>query len=184
MSGGGDVLFREVQRFRQLWIKILFVFLWAAVVGIQLLVIVLVMTSGGSRQAVPGILLSSLPGVVIVGAVTWLIFAASLTTEVRRDGLYIRFYPFHLSWKQIPLVNIVRVEARTYRPVAEYGGWGLRCSWNLKGRAYNVSGNRGVRIDYADGTHVLIGSGRADDLARAVASILSHASRAGCSAGP
>jgi hypothetical protein len=48
----------------------------------------------------------------------------------------------------------------------DYGGWGIR-----KGRsgwAYNVSGDRGVRLTYTDGETLLIGSQRADELAKAI----------------
>ena len=36
------------------------------------------------------------------------------------------------------------------------------------GRAYNVSGREGVRLDFADGKHLLIGSQRAEELAAAI----------------
>jgi hypothetical protein len=96
--------------------------------------------------------------------------AMKLITEVRSDGLYIRFLPFHLSFRRIPLEDMAGFEARMYRPIREYGGWGIR--FGRGGRAYNVSGNRGVRIDYANGKHILIGSQRADELAAAIGSVL------------
>jgi hypothetical protein len=40
-----------------------------------------------------------------------------------------------------------------------------------RGRAYNVSGNRGVEITLANGKRVLIGSQRSDELAAAIARI-------------
>jgi len=63
-------------------------------------------------------------------------------TEVRDDGVYFRFFPLHLSFHRIGLEEIVRFEVQTYRPIRDYGGWGIRYGW--KGKAYNVSGNRGV----------------------------------------
>ena len=61
--------------------------------------------------------------------------------EVRRDSLYYRFYPFHISIHRIACEDIKAVKARTYRPIMEYGGWGIR--WSRRGKAYNVYGNRG-----------------------------------------
>jgi hypothetical protein len=71
--------------------------------------------------------------------------------RVDHRHLHVRFFP--LLRKSIPLEEIARWEARTYRPILEYGGSGLRYSW--KGRAYNVSGNRGVQLEMADGKRVL-----------------------------
>jgi hypothetical protein len=93
-----------------------------------------------------------------------------LVTEVRRNGLYIRFFPAHLSFRRIPLEDLAQFEARTYSPLREYGGWGIK--GGRKGRAYNVSGDRGVRLDYANGRHILIGSQRADELAEAIGKVL------------
>lgn len=56
------------------------------------------------------------------------------------------------------------MQARTYRPLREYGGWGIR--WGGKGRmAYNVSGSEGVEVELLDGRTVMVGSRRPDELA-------------------
>ena len=48
----------------------------------------------------------------------------------------------------------------------EYGGWGIR--WTRNGKAYNVSGDLGVRIDYENGRHLLIGTRHPDALKQAI----------------
>jgi hypothetical protein len=90
----------------------------------------------------------------------------NLTTEVRSDGLYIRFFPFHLSFRRIPLDDLKAYEARTYSALREYGGWGIR--WGWRGKAYNVRGNRGVQLELSNGERILIGSQRAEQLAEAL----------------
>jgi len=102
------------------------------------------------------------------------VYLPRLTTEVRGGRLYIRFFPRHLSFRRIQLDDVARCDAVTYRPVRDYGGWGIK--GGRGSRAYNVSGNRGVRIDYADGTHLLIGSQRPDELAHAIRSLMEHTS--------
>ena len=47
-----------------------------------------------------------------------LFYSARLVTEVRSDGLYLRFFPFHLSFLRFPLDSIKRSEAR---PTARSG---------------------------------------------------------------
>jgi hypothetical protein len=88
--------------------------------------------------------------------VVWFI-ELELVTEVRDDVLEIRFRGLFVR-RAIPLAEIRHFEARTYRPIREYGGWGVRRG--SAGMAYNVSGKRGVELRLADGKSLLIGSQR------------------------
>ena len=100
---------------------------------------------------------------------------SKLIIEVRPDGLCFRFAPFHRSFRRIPLDKIEHFEAVKYSPIGEFGGWGLRRGWR-GGRAYNVSGNRGVRLSLSEpaggisGRKLLLGSQRAEELAAAIES--------------
>jgi hypothetical protein len=87
-----------------------------------------------------------------------------LTTTVTHDTLVLRFPPF--VHRRIPLSDIAIAEATTYRPLLEYGGWGIRLGFG--GWCYNVRGNEGVRVTLRDGRRIMIGSGRASELARAL----------------
>ncbi len=93
-------------------------------------------------------------------------YLINLTTEVRADGLYYRFFPIHLSFRKIELRNLTTCEVRTYSALREYGGWGIRRG--PKGKAYNVSGNRGVQLELSNGERILIGSRKPDELAGAL----------------
>jgi len=62
-------------------------------------------------------------------------------------------------------------EARTYRAVAEYGGWGVK-GWSKRKVAYNVKGDRGVELRLKNGNSVMLGSQRAEDLEAAIRAIL------------
>lgn len=94
-----------------------------------------------------------------------------LITEVREGGLWINYvalWPERLiMWDQIQ-----SVESITYRPVRDFGGWGVR--WGARGIVYNARGDRGARMVLASGERVLVGSQRADELARSIAE---HAGR-------
>jgi hypothetical protein len=102
-------------------------------------------------------------------AFLYLFFRCELTTEVRTTGLFVRYSPFHRTFQQIPLERLRSCEARKYRPIMEYGGWGIRMG--IAKKAYNVSGNRGVELMYEAGNKLLIGSKKADQLATAIDSI-------------
>ncbi len=157
------VLFREVQRFRQLWI-------W-----IPLLAFALWITWAAWRQLVEGVPVGSNPmgntGLLLVWALAavglpGLFLATRLRTEVREDGVHVRFTPFHLRDRFFPLDTLARVEAVTYNPLLEFGGWGLRLGPG--GWAYNVSGRRGVRLTFTNGKKLLIGSAKPEAFVDAV----------------
>jgi hypothetical protein len=156
-------LYREVQRFRQVW-------LWVFVVSASLIAI-----CGVVQQVIMGVPFGNNPApdsmliiiVIVVGFGFPLFFyLTNLTVEVRTGGLYLRFSPFHRSFREIEPEDIVRYAARTYSPIKEYGGWGIRHGWRSK--AYNVSGNRGVQLEFSDGRQLLIGSQRPEELVEAM----------------
>jgi hypothetical protein len=165
-----DFLFEEEQRFRQWW-------LWA-VIGSMDLVVVFIYGYGLVKQLILGkpwgnnpmpdwlLIVFSVVMIGLIGGVTWLLWAVRLTVRVDRTHLRIRYFPF--SRREIALDSIAGHEARTYRPIKEYGGWGVRWGFGRRGMAYNVSGNRGVQLELADGKRLLIGSRRAEDLDQAL----------------
>jgi len=105
---------------------------------------------------------------LIVGVGLILLFhVLELTVTVRPSEIDIRFRP--LTRRRIPHAAVSSCEARTYRPLREYGGWGVRRGWK-GGWAYNVRGNRGVQLVLEDGSSILVGSQRADELAAAIQS--------------
>lgn len=108
---------------------------------------------------------SSIALAIIFGAVSLLYFA-ELCTRVEYDGIHIKFFPFHLSERVIKWDNVEHFEAEKYKPLLEFGGWGVR--WRPKKIAYNVRGNEGVRITKTDGKQVLIGSKKAEELEDAI----------------
>ena len=141
----GEPYFREVQRFRQPW-------LWVLLGGVSLLMIALGPISWG--------------GLVVVGTVAMLLYSLRLETEVRADGIYLKMWPLHRSVRRVPWSEIERYEPTQYSPLQEFGGWGIR--WTPGKLAYNVSGDRGVRIERTTGRVVLVGSQRPEELVRAI----------------
>jgi hypothetical protein len=160
--------FRETQKFRQPWVWCLVlgsaaVMLWIFGHGlVQQLVVG--KPWGDQPMSDMGLVLTSLVTTVVSLGLVWLFLAMALVVEVRSDALHIHFKP--LKRRTVAYSDIAKVEAVRYRPVVHYGGWGIRRG--RKGGAYNVSGNQGVRLDFHDGTHLLIGSQRFVELAAAI----------------
>ncbi len=90
-----------------------------------------------------------------------IIFIFKLTTRIDEKGIYYQFFPFHFSLKLIPWRAIKLAYVRTYNPIAEYGGWGLKGGFpfNKKnGKAINISGNIGIQLELKNGKKLLIGT--------------------------
>jgi hypothetical protein len=168
------VRFREEQRFRQFWIWLLILPLCSGMIGFFGWAMVEQLVHDrpvGDQPMSDSLLAITGPAFILFGAgLLWLMWTARLVTEVRDDGIHIRFLPFNRDFHGFRWEEIAAFEACTYRPILDYGGWGIR--FGSGGKAYNVSGNRGLRLDLVGGrpTHVLIGSQRLEELAMAVES--------------
>ncbi len=148
--------FREVQRFE--WYFTAMFCVPALIVGYGLY------RSFAHQSSMPGSLLWPAFIVAVVVAV-WFI-RLKLITEARPDGLLIDFiwlWPARI----VPWEQIRNIDLRTYRPIRDFGGWGVR--WAARGIVYHARGNRGVRLILASGERMLIGSARPEELAQAIA---------------
>ncbi len=146
--------FHEEQRFRQpsLWLL-----LGLIALGVGLPVVLAPRESTSIWSAVVGI---------VVVALVWVLFAATeLVVDVDKDAVTIRFL-YLWPARRVPLADIATIESVRYRPLLDYLGYGVR--FGPKGLAYNVSGDRGVKIRLRDGGSFLVGSQRPDELADAI----------------
>ncbi len=102
----------------------------------------------------------SLPIILVVGVLRMTTLVTP--TEVR---VWFGFIPTYR--REIAIVSISRVEVVDYRPIADFKGWGVRVGPDGE-RALNARGDRGVRLHLVDGSMLLIGSQRPEELALAV----------------
>ncbi len=100
------------------------------------------------------VLLSLFFAIVLMG----LFFFSNLKTIVKKDGIYVKYFPFHLKFRKFEFSEIKEYYIRKYSPILEYGGWGIRFGFSPRGMAYNVYGNMGMQLILEDGRKVLIGT--------------------------
>lgn len=163
MTNNNNIIFREVQQFRQKWLWIILIF----AILVSWYAFIQKLTCNKTCGSCPISCLPVILPLILVGLLLPLgFYFCKLITEVRNDGIYIRFIPFHFSFQKISLNDIKNYEARKYRPIREYGGWGIRWMWNKK--AYNVSGNLGVDIELKNGKRIMIGSQKPEELKNAI----------------
>ena len=161
--------FVEVQPFRTRWSGLLVAVAGLSMVGFFGYAVVVQLILGqplGDRPMPDGVLVlfAAMFSVLGVGLLV-LGLGGKLVTEVFPDGVYVQFFPLTRRHR-IAHRDIVSAVARTYRPIIEYGGWGVRGLG--KRRAFNIAGNRGVQLSMSDGREWMIGSFQADELARAI----------------
>ena len=94
----------------------------------------------------------------------------TLTTIINEEGIYVQLFPF-LKYKFFPWSMISNAYIRKYKPIKEYGGWGIRTRmfklklFNIKAFrilnndiAYSMSGKIGLQLELTNGKRVLIGT--------------------------
>jgi hypothetical protein len=160
-------IFTEVQRFRQWWVWLLVVMV-GAVAWYGFVQQIVLNKPFGNNPAPDPIMIMIL---VIFGLFfPVLFFSIKLVTEVRYDGLHVRYFPLQFHFHQISYGEIKNYEIRQYSALKEYGGYGIRMG--KKGRAYNVSGNIGIQFEFHDGKRLLIGTQRPEEFAQALSSVV------------
>jgi hypothetical protein len=157
-----EPLFTERQRFTQVW-------LWMLLLGVNAYSVYGLVKQVFLGEAFGGKPMSNqhvIIAVSLVFLVTILFAFLRLDTAIRQDGIYYRFLPFQWNYRKISWERILRASVRQYRPIAEYGGWGLRISMFGKGQAFNVSGDQGLQLVYDNGKKFLLGTQEATAIAQ------------------
>ena len=99
---------------------------------------------------------------LLISGILSLFLSNCLIAQVTVDGIYVRFPPFMPSeqqylWKDIREVYIIK-----YKPITQYGGWGVRIG--PYGRAFNISGTTGLQVLFHDNSRLLIGTKQPEKL--------------------
>lgn len=93
---------------------------------------------------------------VLVALTDWAMASIQMVTEIHPDGILVYCKPFRFLKRKLQWDAIDRMYARTYSPLADYGGWGIRRG--KSGLAYNMRGHQGVQLELKDSQNVLIGT--------------------------
>jgi len=156
--------FIETQKFRQWW-------LWLILLIINIFSLMAVY--GQEAGDVESGLLDRRPtrsvlALAVTLAISVLFAIMKLETHIVRDGIKVRFFPFHIKYKTFSWDSISGARVRCYSPIGEFGGWGLRIGIGSRGSAYNVSGNKGLQLEFKNGKKLLIGTNKASQLEIAI----------------
>ena len=127
------------------------------IIGIQLFEI---SSNGEDINLSNEILISLGVTLTIVAAVAVLFMNLKLTLNIDKVTVRIKFYPF--VNRQILWTDVEEAKVITYKPLLQYGGWGIRR--RMGSIAYSVSGKQGLQLNLRNGKKVLIGTKKAEEL--------------------
>lgn len=147
--------FKETQRFTQWW-------LWLVLVGSW----VVLMYSLATVQPQTTIAYFISFGVGMLLPI--LFWQMRLMTRITEEGIYVRFVPFHFKEQFFPWESIESAQVRTYSPLMEYGGWGIKYGFNGQGKVFNVAGDQGLQLVFKSGEKLLIGTQKPTEIQAAV----------------
>ena len=160
--------FNETQRFRQWWIFLIILLViisWAY----SLITSLQAKEADKATDDLVLIFLSVIPVLLIL-----LMISLRLVTRIRNDGIHIQFKPLQWKEKHIKPEDIQSYEVRKYKPIAEYGGWGIRAGLRRSGKAYNVSGNIGLQLYLKNGRKLLIGTKKSREIQKAMEAMMDN----------
>ena len=157
-----EILFTERQRIKLWWVWVIFL----CVDGFFLFGVFKQVINGQQFGSNPmsnaGLLFMT--GLMI--AFTLFIASIHLDTIIKKDGIYVRFSPFHTTFKHYTWDKLTKTFVRQYSPIIEYSGWGLRVGlWKT---AFTTSGNKGLQLEFTDNKTLLIGTHKPDELTEAL----------------
>lgn len=159
-----EILFNEKQHFRQWW-------LWLILLGVNGFFLFGIFKQivggqpfGDKPMSNTGLLISTALSILL----TIMFISFRLETNIRKDGIYVRFFPFQMKFKCYRWNTLTKSFVRQYSPIAEYGGWGLRFGLFGKGKAFNVSGNKGLQLEFTNHKKLLIGTNKPNELTEAL----------------
>lgn len=156
------IRFKEEQKFNQPWIWIiifiptgfwLYVFIQQIIIG---------MPFGGNHTSDEFLIVIG----IIPLAIIIMFFQIKLITIIDNEGVHYKFLPFQRKFRTIKPEEIEHYEIIKYKPIKEYGGWGIRTGYGKKGSAYNASRNIGIQFELSNGKLFLLGTQRAESFKR------------------
>lgn len=170
------IYFKEEQKFGSLWLYLIMGFIYSTtLVSLfykNLMQFVYHQPFGDKPISDTGLVVTTVLVVLVVVVSAYLLFGSRLETEINSEGIFYRFWPYFKKQKHIPRESIKEQFVRKYKPIREYGGWGVRKGTKKTGNAINVHGKIGLQLVLNDGKRLLLGTQRPDSVKRAMGKLM------------
>ena len=126
---------------------------------------------GDNPMSTPGLIVTGIISLLIVGGIVILFFTARLKTRITNEALYVLFPPFINKWKKYEPKEIKNYEVRAFKAKREYGGYGIK-KRRKHGLSYSISGNLGLQLYFMNGKKLLIGTQKKQAIEHAMGKLM------------
>lgn len=124
--------------------------------------------SGADSDIAPHFRVPAAMGIMGLGLVIRLV-VGGMAVRVDREGVFIHLGAVPVLRRRVRFDEIERMDVVRYRPIREFGGWGIR-GWGKK-KAWTARGDQAVRL-HLDGERMLyVGSDTPQRLAERIRTI-------------
>ncbi len=107
--------------------------------------------AGSGRDA------STIIGVIILGLVAVILLSiGGLTVVIRESGITLHLGLVPLITKTVPFKQIKYLRTTKYRPIKDFGGWGLR--GRGKKQVWSARGSDGLVLELIEGSELIVGA--------------------------
>ncbi len=121
-----------------------------------------------------GLILSAFLVLVVFLLSGFFLFGSRLNVIITNSNITLTFKPILNKAIVLTKNEIQNYEIREYKPIKEFGGWGVKVGKRKVGKAYNVHGNIGLQLYLKDGVKILIGTQRRDAIFRAMKKMMEN----------
>lgn len=125
---------------------------------------------GNKQMSNTALILISIFAVASASTITVALFAVQMRTQVLPNRVVVRYRPFRT--RAVAASEIEAASAITYRPIRDFGGWGIRRSARRNAWIYSMTGNQAVDLTLDGDVHLYIGTRRPAELESAIRRII------------
>jgi hypothetical protein len=164
------VFFSEEQQFSQS--PLIYIFAISALAGFGGMGFALVDTYQKGDDMTEILIVCVISSIVLF-LLGWGIFTLKLETHIQNQSISFRMPPLINKKRVIHTNEITSAEVIKYNPIRHYGGYGIRYSAR-HGKAYNIHGDKGLKLVLSSGKKILIGTQKPDALRVAVRKMMEN----------
>ena len=160
-------LFYERQKFCQHWFWLLIILAF----GIPMISLIKQWVQNNNPTSDKELIMSILIFLALTVIFVSLFIIMRLETVITTDGVSVRFFPIHRSFRNYRWEDITTYSVKEYSPLKEFGGWGIRFRMGRNAIAYSISGNYGLQLELKNGKRILIGTKKQYEMEQALKKI-------------